>query len=173
MQNISALPMMPPKATASLTKKPLPPPPQPTTAPRHYYEDIDQCTSADSKQKDVPNSIRCFPPKQKFNKPADATKKLLESTSKSPHNTQVNGNNEIHKKLLEMEEKIGVILSRLSQLENDVKLLKSKQLMDAEPVPLVIHNDTSPAQVFKNLYCAFFLNITKERIYLHVIEVIK
>ena len=145
---MSVLPVILSKATASLTIKPLPPPPHPTPAPRHYYEDMDQCTSADSKQKDVPNSIRCLPPKQKFNKPADATKKLLESTSKPPHNKQGNSNNEIIKKLLDMEEKIGVILSRLSQLESDVKLLKSKQLMDAEPVPLLIHNDTSPAQVF-------------------------
>ena len=163
--------MIPPKATASLTKKPLPPPPQPTTAPRHYYEDIDQCTSADSKQKEVPNSIGCFPPKQISNKLADVTKQSLESTSKPPLNTQVNGNNEIHKKLLEMEEKIEIILSRLSQLENDVKLLKSKQL-DAEPVPLVIHNDTSPAQVFKNLYCALKKLLQREG-FLHVIEVIK
>ena len=139
----SALPVTLPKVLPP-NKKPLPPS---QTTLRHDYEDMGPIASVNSKQNHVPNSLKSYPPYK--SKSADSTKMSLESTSKPPHNTQVNGNNEIHKKLLKMEEKIGVILSRLSQLEGDVNILKSKQLMDAEPLRLVIHNDTSPAQVQK------------------------
>ena len=78
-----------------------------------------------------------------FCKPSLKPTNTTETTDKSLKSTNFNGNEE---KLIEMEEKIGNILSRLSRLEGDMSLLKSKCL-DAEPVPLVIHKDTSTAQV--------------------------
>ena len=141
MKNIpAALPVITPNVSLPKHKKPLPPPKP--TAPRHYYEDIDLCSSIDSKQMEVPNSLKCYAPN---NKSAETTNGSLESTSK-PHNTQeinLNNNDGIKEKLLEMEEKISQILLKLSQLESDVNYLKSRQ----QNMSLAIYKDTSPEQV--------------------------
>ena len=114
-----------PKGALPSYKKPLPLPLQ------HSYEEDKKAMSVTSTETDA------------FCKPRLKPTKSTETTDKSLKSTNFNGNEE---KLIEMEDKIGNILSRLSRLEGDMSLLKSKCL-DAEPVPLVVHKDTSTAQV--------------------------
>ena len=126
-----------PKGAHLSYKKPLPLPLQ------HSYEDK-KAMSVTSMET---NSF--YKPILKPTKSTETTDKSLKSTSKPLHDTEnvnFNGNDKIKEKLVEMEEKIGNILSRLSLLEGDMSFLKSKCL-DAEPVPLVVHKDTSTAQV--------------------------
>ena len=117
-----------PKGALPSYKKPLPLPPQ------HSYEENKKALSVTSTETDA------------FCKPSLKPTKPTETTDKSLKSTNFNGNDKIKEKLIEMEEKVGNILSRLSRLEGDMSFLKSKCL-DAEPVPLVIHKDTSTAQV--------------------------
>ena len=127
VQSLAPSPLMVPSPKGALPsyKKPLPLPPQ------HSYEENKKAMSVTSTETDA------------FCKPSLKPTKPTETTDKSLKSTNFNRNEE---KLIEIEEKIGNILSRLSRLEGDMSFLKSKCL-DAEPVPLVIHKDTSTAQV--------------------------
>jgi len=127
------------KKPLPLNKKPLPLPPKPI-APRHYYEEVDQFVGVDQHftKSDEGSEVNSL--EELATKPTDNTKGIY-----------MNGSNVIHEKLLEIEEKIKNILSRLSKLEDDVISLRSKRV-EEEAVSLAINRDTSPAQVCLNFF---------------------